>query len=163
MLGSTDEGPPRLPDGAAAIGRRWPAAMNIKMGTPSHAASPSRRGAPEVGGRVEPFHRAPGVSVEAHRARAQLHEPGCGAKDALQPNHKQGHATSKLTRSPTHLAHTAHAHTLHTAQIMYHFFTLVAILHWPHGVVGHHVRFTCGRSPVRTWMRLLTFLFSFSL
>ena len=26
-----------------------------------------------------------------------------------------------------------------------------------HGVVGHHVRFTCGRSPVRTWMVVLIF------
>ena len=27
-------------------------------------------------------------------------------------------------------------------------------IEWPHGVVGYHVRFTCGRSPVRTWMAL---------
>jgi hypothetical protein len=29
-----------------------------------------------------------------------------------------------------------------------------------HGVVGYHVRFTCGRSPVRTWMLVLFFFFS---
>ena len=48
--------------GAAAAarwrsGHRSPMASGheYKMGTPSHAASPSRRGAPEVGGRSSPF------------------------------------------------------------------------------------------------------------